>query len=135
MTNVSDYQSHCQLHASRQIKREVPSIIDTSTQVKTTRAVKFVFGNSVSVSDQSGTLVLELDEFDELIGSYASLVTKSEALREEFDEAEFERVTDEPDSYQRTPLLSSDYTHLKDMARSTLLPKSMTFLPMAGTRA
>lgn len=79
--------------------------------------------------------MLELDEFDELIGSYASLVTKSEALREEFDEAEFERVTDEPDSYQRTPLLSSDYTHLKDMARSTLLPKSMTFLPMAGTRA
>lgn len=91
---------------SRQIKREVPSIIDTSTQVKTTRAVKFVFGNSVSVSDQSGTLVLELDEFDELIGSYASLVTKSEAFGEEFNEAEFEGVTDEPDSYQRTPLLS-----------------------------
>lgn len=120
---------------SCQNRRDVPSIIDTPTQVKTTRAIKFVFGNSVSISDQSGALVLELDEFDKLIGSYAGLVTESKAFGEELDEAEFERVTDEPNSYQRKSLLSSYFTHLKDMARSTLLPKSMTFLPIAGTRA
>lgn len=87
---------------SCQNKRDVPSIVDTSAQVKTTRAIKFVFGNSVSISDQGGAFVLELDEFDELIRSYAGLVTQSEAFGEELDESEFERVTDEPNSYQRT---------------------------------
>lgn len=89
--------------------------------------VKLVVANALSVADERGRDVLVLDQLDELIGASADRVAQRKRLGHELDETQLERVANEPGVSFR-----SVWAHLKELARSTLEPRSMTFLPRAG---
>lgn len=81
----------------------VVGIRHTACKVEAASGVKLVLGDTLRVAHEGGGSVLVTDELDELVGTDTSLVSEGEALGEELDEAELERVADEPCASAGTP--------------------------------
>lgn len=112
----------------------LPRVGDASTEVESAFGIEFVVCDSLGISDQGGRLVLLLDELYQFIRSNTRLVAQRETLGQELNETKLQRVPDQPKGELLHPTKRAT-THLNAMARSTLLPRSMTFFPIAGTSA
>ena len=96
------------MRSRRKGNLNLPRIGDSTAEVEAALGVKLVVDDPVRVSDQRGRLMLVLDELHKLIGAHARLVAEREALGEQLDEAQLERVAHEPGVSKQIPPPSED---------------------------